>query len=77
METPWIAQGHVSPLTARLCGLEAFDTMSMPCSILTMALLPVAAGLRQRRGSVRPARHVRAREAAPDPPDPRENPGWG
>ena len=39
MQTPWISQGHVSPRTARLCGLEAFDTMSMPCSILTMVLL--------------------------------------
>ena len=36
----------------------------------------MSAGLRQRRGPVRTAQHVPTREAAPDPPDPRENPGW-
>ena len=59
-----------------LCGLEALATTSMTCSILTMVRLAMAAGLRQRRGQLRPSRHVRAREAAPDPPDPREDSGW-
>ena len=48
----------------------------VPLPAITIILLPMSAGLRQRRGPVRAAQHVPAREAAPDPPDPRENPGW-
>ena len=58
------------------CRCPALYSLDTQTPAITIILLPMSAGLRQRRGPVRAAQHVPTREAAPDPPDPRENPGW-
>ena len=58
------------------CRCPALYSLYTQTPAITIILLPMSAGLRQCRGPVRAAQHVHAREAAPDPPDPRENAGW-